>query len=156
MPDGSYATMGIPEQALGFWHMTKEDIRKQALENMDREARIMNLGCFVCISSEDSYKGAGQMLNDNVMQKVAKGYESDKLIVIPSSVHEILCLPYVDGNMQELCDYVGEVNQDIVTPMDKLTDNLYIYDAKEKKLEAYDTSKIQDWRNKDNEGYDER
>lgn len=53
--------------------------------------------------------------------------------ILPSSIHEILIVPD-NGKMdlKELEAMVKEVNATQVAPADKLTDNVYHYDSKEK------------------------
>ena len=72
---------------------------------------------------------AAVMFYPDFMDQVAKELGGD-IFILPSSVHEVLILPD-DGNMnaQELKEMVTSINASEVAPEDRLTDNVYHYDA---------------------------
>ena len=53
--------------------------------------------------------------------------ESD-LIILPSSIHEVLLLPYeANLSFQELTDMVSHINRAEVPVEDRLSDQVYLY-----------------------------
>ena len=67
------------------------------------------------------------MLYDDVVKDFAEDLESD-LIILPSSVHEILILKYdTDVNLDGFKNMVRCVNSEDVEAEDVLSDNVYIY-----------------------------
>ena len=86
-------------------------------------------------SMADMINGAGVILYPNFMEKAAQELGGD-FYVLPSSVHEVLFLRD-DGaiSLEELKGIVHSVNQTEVSDEDFLSDNVYHYDATERKLE---------------------
>lgn len=83
--------------------------------------------------------GATNMLYDDVLDELATKLGTD-LIIIPSSVHEVLALPAtIDSDLTYIKELVGEVNSTEVDPEDILSNNLYMYNVKAHKLTDVDT-----------------
>ena len=79
------------------------------------------------LSNRNGLYGAGCMLYDDVVKDFAEDLESD-LIILPSSVHEILILKYdADVNLDGFRNMVRCVNSEDVEAEDVLSDNVYIY-----------------------------
>ena len=79
------------------------------------------------ITTKDKVKGASAILHRGALREFADDHGTNKLIVIPSSVHEMLILPY-DGtqDIDEFSALVKEVNATQVRPEDQLGDQAYI------------------------------
>ncbi len=88
------------------------------------------------LTNRSGIHGAAVLLYDGVLGEIAEELETD-LIVIPSSVHEVLitrCLPGMEpGKLGEL---VRDINVSQVEKEDWLSDHVYVYIRKEAKLEA--------------------
>lgn len=83
----------------------------------------------------DKIHGAGIIAYQDFMDQAAERVGGD-FFILPSSRHEILLVP--DNGQMDLHDLeamVREVNATHVTPEDKLTDNVYHYDADAKIFE---------------------
>ncbi len=83
----------------------------------------------------DKIHGAGVLAYQNFMDQAAERAGGD-FFILPSSIHEILIVP--DNGEMKLKDLeamVRDVNATQVAPADKLTDNVYHYDSKEKIFE---------------------
>lgn len=78
--------------------------------------------------------GASVMLCEDVLSEAADMLKSD-LYILPSSIHEIIVLP-VDfrDDVTGLKDMVNTVNQTQVLPEEFLSDSVYFFDRKLKKL----------------------
>ena len=93
----------------------------------------------IVISNTDKMFGAFAMLEEKELKKVAEK-EKSNLFILPSSIHELIAVP--DSNGMEakiLKNMVEEVNASEVEEQDKLSDNVYYYDAKENALKYADT-----------------
>lgn len=67
------------------------------------------------------------MLYDGILQRFSQKFGSD-IIIIPSSVHEVLLLPWKQQyDIQELNCLVKDVNSNIVDAEEMLAQNVYIY-----------------------------
>lgn len=86
-------------------------------------------------TTPDQIHGAGIIAYQDFMDKAAERVGGD-FFILPSSVHEVLIIPD-NGQMdlEQLQDMVREVNATQVAPEEKLTDNVYHYDSKEKVFE---------------------
>ena len=79
--------------------------------------------------------GAAVMLYPDFMQKAAQEIGGN-LYVLPSSRHEVLLMKEDPlFTLKDLKEVVHEVNRTEVAMEDRLSDNVYYYDAAERKLE---------------------
>lgn len=86
-------------------------------------------------SMPDMSNGAGVIMYPDFMDKAAKELGGD-FYVLPSSIHEVLLLRD-DGvvSLDDLKDIVKTVNRMEAAPDERLSDNVYHFDAAERKLE---------------------
>ena len=79
------------------------------------------------LSNTSGLHGACVMLYPNVLKKLADRLDRD-LVILPSSIHEVLLLPY-DENVvfDELADMVAAINHSDVPVEDRLSDHVYFY-----------------------------
>ena len=86
-------------------------------------------------SVPDKFHGAGVLAYQDFMDQAAERV-GGSFYILPSSIHEILIIPDKGHmNVRDLENMVREVNATQVSAEDKLTDNVYHYDAKEKIFE---------------------
>lgn len=79
------------------------------------------------VSNSDKIKGAGSILNKARLQEFGKKYGADRLVILPSSIHEMLIFPYFVGvNLEDMKKLVKEINLSDVAPEERLTDSAYI------------------------------
>ena len=87
-------------------------------------------------SVPDNVHGAGILAYEDFMDKASERVGNQSFFILPSSIHELLIVP--DNGMMDLHSLeqmVREVNATTVDPSEKLTDNVYHYDAKDKIFE---------------------
>lgn len=84
----------------------------------------------------DAINGAGVIAYPDFMEQVVAKLGGD-FFDLPSSIHEIILLPD-DGQVKaaELKTMVMEINEAEVRPEDRLSDNVYHYDNREKIVEV--------------------
>ncbi len=85
------------------------------------------------ISNERGVNGAGSMLYEDNLHKLAMELESD-LYVLPSSVHECIAVSTDMGDPYELAEMVSEINMDQVDLQDRLSNQVYHYDKDLRRL----------------------
>jgi hypothetical protein len=79
------------------------------------------------LSAKDKYFGASVLITNLFEELIRKSKQS--YYIIPSSVHEILLVPYQEIiNPEKLVELVRFVNATEVSPEDKLTDSVYYID----------------------------
>lgn len=82
------------------------------------------------VTNAMGFRGASAILDKASLEKLACRLNVHRLIVLPSSVHEMLVLPdNGEGHMEELHAMVQEVNQAQVAPEERLTDRAYVMEA---------------------------
>lgn len=91
--------------------------------NMDAEPRI------VCVTNAEKMFGAVSILDPNVQDQVKESIGED-FYVIPSSIHEVLCVgkSHVE-DYRELQEMIQEVNSTQVKPEDVLSGKPYYVDT---------------------------
>lgn len=78
--------------------------------------------------------GAMVILYPELLNDFSSIVESD-LVLLPSSVHEVLLLPYYDKlDIKRLKEMVGHINRTEVSDADILSDNVYWYDRENDKI----------------------
>ena len=86
-------------------------------------------------SVPDKTHGASVIAYQDFMDKAAERAGGD-FFILPSSIHELLIVPDTkEMDFRVLEGMVREVNETQVAPEDKLTDNVYHYDSKDKVFE---------------------
>ena len=82
------------------------------------------------LTNKTNNNGATSVLFPGQLMKMAEQLCVDELVLLPSSLHEMIVIPRIKGKesyYQEFRDMVAEVNQTCVEPMDFLSDNIYLY-----------------------------
>lgn len=80
------------------------------------------------ISNEINCHGAAVLLYPNVLQNIAERFQ-DNLVIFPSSIHEVLLLPYAQIKEGEgLNQMVRDINKEHLKEKEILSDHIYLYD----------------------------
>ncbi len=86
-------------------------------------------------TTRDKTNGAGIIAYPGFMEMASEKLGGD-FFLLPSSVHEVILIPDKgEKDYHGLEDMVKEVNETQVPPADRLSDNVYHYDSKEKVFE---------------------
>lgn len=83
-------------------------------------------GLWVLSNSQRAF-GSGVLLCPDVLQNAADMMDAERLIILPSSIHEVLCLKDEGMDTAYLLDMVIDINATQVSADDKLTDNVYFF-----------------------------
>ncbi len=88
----------------------------------------------IIISNEDKNYGASCLVHTDFLEEVSQKYfENQNMIIIPSSIHECICLPY-DMDLNLVKSMVCEVNATELEPDEILSNEVFIFDNTTKKL----------------------
>lgn len=91
------------------------------LENTPKELKVL------VVTTKDKDEGAALMLLEKVMEELAKHFSS-KFLILPSSIHEFIAVPYATENDIRQCrEMVREVNSTVLSPDEYLSDNVFIW-----------------------------
>lgn len=146
---GGVVTATITNDIMTAWNVSIETVHKAAQTNTpvlqeytlksmsDIFAEIMNDDSiadtdimYVLTNKQASY-GCGCILYPHVLENFAKKIGKD-FYILPSSIHEVLLVPDIEGDALSLLQIVREINRTEVSQEDFLSDNIYHYSRKNK------------------------
>lgn len=98
----------------------------ETIKSIAPDEEIPDCGLYI-VSNERRTQGAAAIYNMELFKSFAEKLDSD-LVIIPSSVHELIVMKYVSGiSIYELNNMVKEVNETQVLPEEQLSDHVYIF-----------------------------
>lgn len=108
--------------------------QRESIENKDEIQDLIHRFLFsqdvsplYVLTNRSGVNGACAMLYPKVLKDFASQLNQD-LVILPSSIHEVLLLPYEETiSFQELSDMVTQINQAEVPVEDRLSNHVYFY-----------------------------
>lgn len=138
---GNGMSITVKEAMLKKWDISTHGIFNQAYENAkyNRDFTVMGItevltksmnkelpdDIMYVVSNKEKVYGANAILSMDA-QEILLNKIGDKLFIIPSSIHEVLVIPYTEGKEKELLDMIDEVNTYQVKDEEILSYSLYI------------------------------
>lgn len=142
--DGIY-TMKVKKDFLEHVGLDEKEVWESARENTSADtvvrtmaeviSEICGMSCdaisadelpIYIVSNKSGIRGASAVLDKKVLKDIGKKHETDTLIILPSSIHEVLVVPYEYGmDMDFMRNMVTEVNATEVFPEDQLISDAY-------------------------------
>ena len=160
-PEEGLAVCCIHPKMLKYWNVTEEQLYIQAMKNIQSTlpVRVKTLKDiisgmledleeefgeeintpFYVLSNKYGVNGAATILYDNVLKDFANSHKVDRVIIIPSSVEEVLLIPMTSNDKvseQEYNRILLEVNEQLEKHL-WLSDHIYIYDCTEDVIEVW-------------------
>lgn len=88
------------------------------------------------LTNDTGINGASAMVYEDELIREFAVRAGQDIYILPSSLHEVLLLP-ADKNMsdEEIQAMVREINRNVLSDSEFLSDNIYKYDVREQKLE---------------------
>lgn len=156
------ASIIVRNEHLEMWQVNEEMLFEQAIENapllLKPSFRSMNEYCrkmgilqqemkdmtwldngfdMFILSNECNTYGASVIMYPGLLKRIARELESD-LILLPSSVHEIIVLPEcMAGETELLVKMVKEVNDAVVKEEEILSYSIYIFERETGEIREY-------------------
>lgn len=139
----------VVKDSMGF---DKNKLFKAAKENLMNEIEIKNLSDILadmvgmsrnevpdnpmwCTRRKGGKNfSAGVLAVKDILDKFCDDHNIKKIIVIPSSIHEILLVNADELDKNAADDMVKSVNTTTVSEFDRLSDHAYIYDRTERRM----------------------
>ena len=164
LQNGSQASIPISNSLMKTYGLSVEELHEIAMENLkNRDMELSGIGKLLAkmtgmdeqeldaslgddnimyvLSNKEQMYGAALVLDTDKMDKVADKLGGN-LIVLPSSVNEVIILPESvleqGGSYEEFKQMVQEVNATALQPDEYLSDNVFVYDAREHELMIVD------------------
>lgn len=95
----------------------------------DVEEKEETLPMYV-ITNKCKERGASSILNKKALNEIAKKMNTNKVIALPSSIHEMIIIPYNEKeSIESYSKLVREVNQNAVEPEIQLTNRAYLLEV---------------------------
>lgn len=146
--------IAVTNSFMEIWGITREELHLYAEQNMPKLLpevleRIQDIlfgkdmaqrsteepaemPIYVLTNRTGSY-GAAAMLYGDSIRRMAETWKEDVLI-LPSSINEVLLLPDIGGGYEILRNMVSEINRDVVGPEIFLSSNVYRYSRESGKI----------------------
>lgn len=110
---------GCPDDVLQLMGYDTNDV-----DNVEKEYMFV-------VTNKCKLYGANALFNNALLKACAENLK-DNIIIIPSSIHEVILLrESMVSSFEEVKEMVESVNSNEVAPCDKLTDSVYRFDATE-------------------------
>ncbi len=90
---------------------------------------------YYVLGNERGINGASALWYPGIMEELYQIMGGD-YFVLPTSLHELMILPKDNNHSKQLKKLLHEGNQTLVTPEEILSDEIYVYDGREKVLRA--------------------
>lgn len=147
--DDEQRVIEVNHPLMANWNVTTDELYQTALANMERDndGTFFNLWDYLTSGLGAAFErsdpdigfqmyimtnrkcayGATEILRPGELKRKAEEFKHD-LVVLPSSVHEVLVLPY-DSNMdlEEFRRIVRDVNDRAVIKEEQLSNQVYLY-----------------------------
>lgn len=112
----------------------RSDARIASLDEILGLVPLVGEQKILCVSNADGGPlGACQIFKPMVQRAVAALFGGDYFI-LPSSIHEVLCVPYDSDDKEFLSEMVREINASVVANRDVLSDHIYKYDSEQEQI----------------------
>lgn len=88
----------------------------------------------VIVTNEARMFGAINIYNEDCIKQVQEKLHAKNFYVLPSSIHEVICVPTEEIEIDDLLKMVTEINQTNVKPEERLGDFVLYYDGDTRQL----------------------
>ena len=140
------ATITVRKEFLECWGVDETELWKVACENMAGDYELISMSKIIAarmgkseepeldpnlyiLTNHSKAQGAVTMVQPGVLCHAAEELSAERLVILPSSVHEVLLVVAdVEMDMSHFNNMVREVNSSEVMPEEVLSDHVYVYD----------------------------
>lgn len=141
--DLGYGTIKVTKSHLDkFYNLSYRVLYKNAIKNIEYTIQPLSdvlsgiplpgtsIPIYV-VSNKNRLYGASSMLSFSCMNKVKKMLNTDSLFILPSSIHEVLCIP-TEGHtdvedIQNFKQMIESINREVLSEDEFLSNHLYYY-----------------------------
>lgn len=145
-----FGTILIRNEHKTFWKVDEAILHETALSNMAADqtefTNMTNLvkltlseeldpeaSSMYVLSNSSGLFGAAEILDVNILCDIAEQLEDD-IIILPSSVHEVIVIPAKTRQYEELAGMVKEINATCLSPDEILSNHVYRFDWNTKEV----------------------
>ena len=136
------ATIRVTWEVANKFGVTAQEMLEAAIENLHEGTKVFDMRSILGLDSggiddedmcpmmvftnRDSYFSAAILLLNDKFRDVADKWGSD-LIILPSSIHEVIVTPKREVDLKAAACFVRSVNESEVVAEDFLSNNIYEY-----------------------------
>lgn len=145
-PSGESYSLKLNPYIMEKTNVTEKELWQRAEQNTNEEATLQSMANIIAemlhiedveeleamnpmyvVSNKNKVKGASAVLNKEILAEFGRKFHTDKIVVLPSSIHEMILVPYTEEiNLENMTAMVKEINTTEVRPEERLTDKAYI------------------------------
>lgn len=140
---GLYGTVHLQHKTLDGLGatFTEEELYSHAISNLIDKCKVMSLNTFLhsinvdieeipeppmyIVTNTSMCYGASTILCNHILDDV---FDCEKIIVLPSSIHEVIAVPYDGRDISDYIHLVKDVNNNVLDSNEFLSDSAYLYD----------------------------
>lgn len=148
-PDGTASAI-ITNKHMKMWGVGVDEIYKTAMENTPilQKAVIRSMDDILSelvddndrkslplyvLTNDKTLNGCGCILYPHVLEDFGE-WIAGNFYILPSSTHEVILLPDMEGNSHDLIQIVREINRTVIYQEDFLSDNVYYFSTETKEI----------------------
>ena len=147
-----FGTILIRNGLFDYWNISEDALYEIAKENMKNSFETTSLDSLISslmgsfgiegfpvsnplfelyvLTTSSRLNGAIGMLQTGLLKAFMQKHKAEKLLIFPSSVHEVLLFPYRSEVAKDnLYEMVREVNETKLEEVDFLSNNVYLFDG---------------------------
>lgn len=143
--NGGQYTTKVSESILSMAGISVEEAWEAAQKNIEAETSLLRLADLMkneygvelpeddpitlyVLTNTQRVNGAAALLNKEVLKGLCKKHKTNRLLVMPSSIHEVIIMPYTeyDESIEVYTQMVSQINEQSVDPMDRLINKAFI------------------------------
>ena len=156
--EDSYASCIVTHNLLKIWDISISELFRTAWINTKDTFRIYNMvdtilqmmGADISddlhdeivgydfdmyiLTNQIKYFGAAAILNQEFLNSVCDNLNTEEIMILPSSIHEIIITKNENYSLDEMKDMVISVNSECLPDEDILSDHVYIYNRNEEEF----------------------
>lgn len=144
-PEG-WRGFAVNGDALDALNLDVSMLHNTAMSNAKKSLKCMSMSEMVgvpgvapqmyVIRNDDGILGAGAaFMCVEILENLAHKLGVEKLYVIPSSIHEVICLP-VNEDFEEgaINNIITMINSEMVEPSERLSDHVFIFNTEDRTI----------------------
>lgn len=113
-----------------YSHMSEEEMELVDFHSMEQTSKPP----MYVLTNSIRQNGAICLLYEDLIHRFSEQLETN-LIIIPSSVHEVLLIPHnSEITIRHLKEMVSDINENDVEPVDRLSNQIYFYERASNKI----------------------
>lgn len=130
------STGAVTNEMLKYYNITEEELYDASFKNISDTYNIIDMQelmqtdiglSMYIVSNTDYFYGSSQMFNENAMKSIANEFNCKSFLIIPSSIHESICIDMDEEHAKEVLELVKLVNKTELSEEEILTNSVYKY-----------------------------